>query len=112
MVPTLAVVADFCYGTTNIMNVGHLKEKESDRLGAVVTELSKMGIVARCTDADLIVKGGRPEGALIDTYDDHRIAMSFSIAGLRIPDMAISDEKCVEKSFPKFWDVLESLPSV
>ena len=112
VVPTLAVVAAFSNGTTHIRNVGHLKEKESDRLGAVVSELSKMGIEARCTDSDLIVKGGRPKGAIIDTYDDHRIAMSFSIAGLRIPGVAILDEKCVEKSFPKFWDVLEGLPSV
>ena len=112
VVPTLAVVAAFSEGTTHIKNVGHLREKETDRLGAVVSELSKMGIEAWSTDSDLIVKGGRPEGSLIDTYDDHRIAMSFSIAGLRIPGMNISDEKCVEKSFPKFWDVLESLPSV
>ena len=110
VVPTLAVVAAFCEGTTHIRNVGHLKEKESDRLGAVVSELSKMGIEARCTGSDLIVKGGKPQGALIDTYDDHRIAMSFSIAGLRIPGMTILDEKCVEKSFPNFWDVLGSLP--
>jgi 3-phosphoshikimate 1-carboxyvinyltransferase len=109
VVPTLAVVSAFSNGTTHIKNVGHLKEKESDRLGAVVSELSKMGIEARCTDSDLIVKGGRPKGAIIDTYDDHRIAMSFSIAGLRTPGVAILDEKCVDKSFPKFWEVLESL---
>jgi 3-phosphoshikimate 1-carboxyvinyltransferase len=109
MVPTLAVVASFAKGTTVIKNVGHLKAKESDRLSAVVNELSKTGIEANCTGTDLAVKGGTPRGAEIDTYSDHRIAMSFAVAGLRIPGIFIKDEKCVEKSFPDFWNVLETL---
>jgi 3-phosphoshikimate 1-carboxyvinyltransferase len=109
MVPTLAVVASFAEGTTLIKNVGHLREKESDRLSAVINELSKTGVEARCLGTDLVVKGGSPKGAEIDTYNDHRIAMSFAIAGLKIPGIFIKDEKCVEKSFPDFWKVLESL---
>jgi 3-phosphoshikimate 1-carboxyvinyltransferase len=109
MVPTLAVVAAFADGTTVIKNVGHLKAKESDRLGSVVNELSKMRIEASCSDTGMIIKGGNPKGAEIDTYGDHRMAMSFALAGLKVPGIAIRDEKCVEKSFPDFWDVFEGL---
>ena len=109
MVPTLAVVASFAKGTTVIKNVGHLKEKESDRLSAVVNELSKTGIEAKSTGTDLVIKGGASRGAEIETYNDHRIAMSFAIAGLKVPGIFIKDEKCVEKSFPDFWKVLETL---
>ncbi|MFO7667370.1 MAG: 3-phosphoshikimate 1-carboxyvinyltransferase [Desulfobacterales bacterium] len=109
VVPTLAVVASFAKGTTVIKNVGHLKEKESDRLSAVVNELSKTGIDAKCTGKDLVIKGGAHRSAEIETYNDHRIAMSFAIAGLKVPGIFIKDEKCVEKSFPDFWKVLETL---
>lgn len=109
MVPTLAVVAAFARGTTTITNVAHLKAKESDRLAAVATELKKMGIDARCTDTGLIIHGGRPVGAQIETYNDHRIAMSFAVAGLVTPGIFITNERCVEKSFPNFWDVFEAL---
>ena len=109
LVPTLAVVAAFAEGTTVIKNVSHLKVKESDRLAAVVNELVKMGIDARCTDKELIVAGGKPHGAEIETYGDHRIAMSFAVAGLAAPGTFILGESCVEKSFPEFWNVFEGL---
>ena len=108
-VPTLAVVAAFATGTTVIKNVAHLKSKESDRLSATVTELKKMEIDATCTANTLVVKGGKPKGAIIDTYNDHRIAMSFAIAGLNVPGVCIRNEGCVEKSFPDFWQVFEGL---
>lgn len=109
MVPTLAVIASFADGTTVIENVGHLRAKESDRLGSVVNELSKMGIKASCSDTGMIIKGGDPKGAEIDTYGDHRMAMSFALAGLRVPGVIIRDETCVNKSFPNFWNVFEGL---
>jgi len=109
MVPTLAVVAAFAEGTTVIENVAHLKAKESDRLSVVAEELSKMGIEAECSNTGLIIKGGKPKGAVIDTYHDHRIAMSFALAGLKTPGTRIKDEMCVKKSFPNFWEVFEQL---
>jgi len=109
LVPTLAVTAAFARGITRVRNVAHLREKESDRLGSVANELVKMGIDAQCTDSELFIKGGRPKGACIDTYDDHRMAMSFAIAGLVTPGIFIKDENCVEKSFPTFWKVFENL---
>jgi len=109
MVPTLGVVAAFADGTTVIKNVAHLKEKESDRLGSVAAELTKIGIDAEAHDSGLVIKGGRPCGSQIKTYDDHRIAMSFAIAGLKVPGIFIQDPTCVQKSFPNFWEVFEGL---
>jgi 3-phosphoshikimate 1-carboxyvinyltransferase len=109
MVPTLAVVAAFAKGTTVIHNVAHLRAKESDRLAAVAGELSKMGIETRTSADSLTVKGGTPRGATIETYNDHRIAMSFAIAGLVVPGVTILNETCVAKSFPNFWQVFEGL---
>jgi 3-phosphoshikimate 1-carboxyvinyltransferase len=109
MVPTLAVVAAFAKGTTRINNVAHLRAKESDRLMAVATELIKMGIHAVVTESGLIIHGGNPHGAEIHTYEDHRIAMSFAVTGLRTEGVIILDEACVGKSFPNFWDVFNQL---
>lgn len=112
IVPTLGVVAAFAKGETVIQNVAHLKEKESDRLAATSTELNKIGIATEVRADGLIVKGGTPHGGTIKTYDDHRMAMSFSVAGLRVPGIFIEDEGCVGKSFPTFWEVLHDLCSV
>lgn len=109
VVPTLAVVAAFADGTTKIKNVSHLKDKECDRLGSVATELSKMGIQAKATDSGLNITGGKPIGAEIETYDDHRIAMCFAVSGLVVPGVVIKDETCVKKSFPNYWEVFEGL---
>jgi 3-phosphoshikimate 1-carboxyvinyltransferase len=109
IVPTLAVVAAFAEGTTVIKNVSHLKSKESDRLTSVVNELIKMGVTASCTDDELMVAGGQPRRAEIETYGDHRIAMSFAVAGLATPGTMIRDEHCVEKSFPNYWQVFEGM---
>ena len=89
--------------------MAHLRHKESDRLLAVATELNKMGIAARETADGLIIPGGTPHGAAIDTYQDHRLAMSFAVAGLKVPGVVINDPGCVAKSFPDFWDYFDKL---
>jgi 3-phosphoshikimate 1-carboxyvinyltransferase len=109
MVPTLAVVAAFARGTTVITNVAHLRAKECDRLAAVEAELAKMGISAHSTADELHITGGTPHGAEIETYDDHRIAMCFAVAGLRVAGMRIKNPGCVAKSFPDFWEVFGGL---
>jgi 3-phosphoshikimate 1-carboxyvinyltransferase len=101
MVPTLAVVAAFADGTTVIKNVGHLKAKESDRLGSVVNELSKMGIEASCSDTGMIVKGGNPKGAEIDTYGDHRMALKSQVLSLGMKNV-------LKSHFPIFGTYLKS----
>jgi len=106
VVPTLAVVAAFAKGRTVIRNVAHLRVKETDRIKAVVTELNRIGCTAEELDDGLVVHGGtgvlRP--ACITTYDDHRIAMCFAIAGLMVPGITFDDPGVVSKSFPDFWE--------
>ena len=109
LVPTLAVLAAFAAGDTVITGVAHLRHKESDRLAAVATELGKLGIEARETADGLVIRGGTPQGAVIHTYNDHRIAMSFAVAGLKAPGMTITDPGCVAKSFPDFWEYFHRL---
>jgi len=106
--PTLAVVASRARGRTVINNIAHLRIKECDRISAMATELSKLGArVAEKEDA-LIIEGLDPEapmqGADIETYNDHRIAMCFGVAGLVVPGIRITNERCVAKSFPDFWE--------
>ena len=111
LVPTLAVVAAFAQGDTVITGVAHLRHKESDRLAAVAAELRKMGIGVQETADGLIIHGGSPRGAIIDTYEDHRLAMSFAVAGLKAPGTVIKDPEVVAKSFPDFWEFFERLYS-
>jgi 3-phosphoshikimate 1-carboxyvinyltransferase len=109
LVPTLAVTAAFARGKTVIQNIGHLRFKESDRIHALAAELGKMGIRVNEGEDRLEIEGGRPLGAEIETYDDHRMAMSFAIAGLAVPGIKIKRERCVDKSFPEFWKTLQKL---
>ena len=106
VVPTLAVVAAFAEGLTEITNIGHLRIKECDRLHAVVTELTRMGAAVEEFADRMIIhgEGGRNlHGAQIETYNDHRMAMSMAVAGLKVPEIRILEEQCVAKSFPDFW---------
>jgi 3-phosphoshikimate 1-carboxyvinyltransferase len=109
LVPTLGVLAAFAEGETVVSGVAHLRHKESNRLAAVVSELTKMGVTAEETPDGLRIVGGEPHGAEIDTYQDHRIAMSFAVAGLKTPGIIIRDPDCVAKSFPDFWEYFEVL---
>lgn len=110
MVPTLAAISLFADGKTIIRNVPHLRFKESDRLKSITQELGKLGgKVEELADGLIIHGGGRLSGAVVDPHDDHRIAMSLAIVGLRVPGIKIDSERCVMKSFPQFWDVWDSL---
>ena len=108
VVPTLAVVASFAKGRTVIKNIAHLRIKECDRLHVMVTELAKLGVRAEEQSDAMIIEGREKNnplhGAEIDTYHDHRIAMSFAVAGLVVPGVRIRGEECVAKSFPDFWE--------
>jgi 3-phosphoshikimate 1-carboxyvinyltransferase len=104
--PTLAVVAAFAQGTTVINNIAHLRIKECDRLAVMVHELRKLGVEAEEEQDRMIIhgKGGVGlHGAEVATHEDHRIAMCFAVAGLRVPGVKIHGEDCVAKSFPDFW---------
>jgi len=108
-VPAIAVVASFAKGTTRIFNIKHLREKECDRIEAVSSQLIKMGVAVKQEEDSLEITGGIPKGATIKTFNDHRIAMAFSISGLIISGMEIENETCVEKSFPNYWDIFDAL---
>ena len=104
----LAVVALFAEGPTEIVNVPNLRIKETDRLAALECELTKLGAHATTGPDWLRIEPGPLRGAAIDTYDDHRMAMSFALAGLRIPGVAIRDPSCVRKTWPGFFEALAS----
>ncbi len=108
--PTLAVLAAFADGPTRIRNVANLRVKESDRLHALATELGHLGVPTEVFEDGILVKPDKPPvTGMIDTYDDHRIAMSFALAGLRLDGVVIRDPECVAKTFPDFFNAWASL---
>ena len=115
-VPTLAAVAAFAQGVTSIRNVAHLRIKESDRLAAIGAELRRSGVPVEELPDGLRIEGnpgltaapGAPR-VLIDTYDDHRIAMSMALVGLRRGGLSIRRPAVVAKSYPGFWADLEGM---
>jgi 3-phosphoshikimate 1-carboxyvinyltransferase len=109
LVPTLAVTAAFARGKTVMKKIGHLRVKESDRITSLAEGLTKMGIRTEQGEDWLSVEGGKAHAAKIETHNDHRLAMSFAIAGLVVPGIKIKGEWCVDKSFPEFWEVLQKL---
>ncbi len=109
-VQTLAIVALFAEGRTVIRNVANLRIKETDRLSALHHELTKLGAtVEERSDGLRIQPPARLVPAAIDTYDDHRMAMSFALAGLGCPGIVINDAGCCNKTFPGYFDQLESV---
>jgi 3-phosphoshikimate 1-carboxyvinyltransferase len=110
IVPTLAAIAPFANAPVEIVNIANLRVKESDRIASVAEELRKLGAsVAESSDSMTIAPGFSAEPAVIDSHNDHRIAMSFAIAGLRRGGVTIADELVVAKSYPRFWRTLEEL---
>ena len=107
--PTLAVVAPFADSAVEITGIGFIRRKESDRIGAVVAELRRCGVNAQERPDGLIIQPGPVQPAVVETYQDHRMAMSFAVLGLRAPGISIADPGCVAKTFPTFFDVLALL---
>lgn len=108
-VPSLAVVAAFAEGPTTISNIGHLRYKETNRLSSLAIELSKIGARVELFPEGMTIYPGTLCGATIESYNDHRMVMSFAVAGLRIPGIRIKNPSCVSKSFPGFWNEFAKL---
>ncbi len=106
---TLAAVAVFADGPTRVTGIGFIRAKETDRIHAVVTELQRCGIRAEAEPDGFLIHPGTPQPAVIATYDDHRMAMSFALLGLRSPGLRIADPGCVTKTFPTYFSVLDQL---
>jgi 3-phosphoshikimate 1-carboxyvinyltransferase len=108
---TLAVVAAFAHGKTTLTGLHNLKIKESDRLEALKTELTKMGADVTTTEDSITINGDPTilHSATIGTYNDHRMAMCFGMAGRVVQDLEIENPGCVAKTYPHFWDDLNSI---
>ncbi|MBQ7933278.1 MAG: 3-phosphoshikimate 1-carboxyvinyltransferase [Lachnospiraceae bacterium] len=106
---TLAALAPFAEGPTTITGIGHIRFQESDRISAIVTELRKMGIRCEETQDSITIYPGIPSPATVDTYEDHRMAMGFSLIGLRTPGIVISDPLCCHKTFEDYFEVLDTV---
>ena len=108
-VMTLAVLAAFAEGTTTISGVRSLRMKETERVLALKSTLSRMGILTHDTHDTLTIHGSIPHAAQIETYEDHRMAMAFAVAGCYLPGITICQPDVVNKTFPAFWDILKGL---
>ncbi len=109
-VPTLAILALFARGTTRIYNVAHLRHKESDRLQTVYVELAKLGADIQLINDEIVINGQKKlTTAPLKTYGDHRLVMAFSILASYIGGVVLDSRANVNKSFPNFFEVLDSL---
>lgn len=108
-VMTLGAVACFADGPTTIRNVGHIRHKETDRIAALATELRKLGARVEERDDGLTITPQPLTSCAVDTYNDHRMAMSLALAGLKVPGVVIRNPGCVAKTYPGFWHDLERL---
>ena len=107
---TLAAIAPFANSTTKISNIGHARQQECDRIAAACTELDRLGVsVEEHTEGLTIHPASHITPAQVRTYNDHRVAMSFALVGLRSEGITIENPGCVAKTFPEYWDCLELL---
>lgn len=104
---TLAAIAPFADSTVEITKISHIRLQECDRINAIITNLDSMGIEAYEKDGNITIKPGCPKPAKIETYDDHRVAMSFSLPGLISEGIEIIDPYCCRKTFENYFETLE-----
>lgn len=108
-VMTLAAVACFADGPTAIRHVGHIRHKETDRLAALTTELRRLGATVAEFSDGLTIRPQPLHGVIVETYNDHRMAMSLALVGLKVPGVVIRNPSCVAKTYPGFFDDLSRL---
>lgn len=108
---TLAAIAPFADGPTTITGIGHIRFQESNRIQAIVTELTKMGIRCEEGESSITIYPGTPSPSTVETYDDHRMAMGFALIGLRSSGIVINDPDCCRKTFENYFSVLEDFIS-
>ncbi|MBI5832360.1 MAG: 3-phosphoshikimate 1-carboxyvinyltransferase [Armatimonadetes bacterium] len=100
---TLAAIAPFASTPTEIRGIEHARRQECDRVAAVATELARLGVRVEERPDGWRIEPGQPTGGSVETYDDHRMAMSFALIGLKTPGIQIRNPECVRKTFPSFW---------
>lgn len=108
---TFAAISVFADSITEIINIGHIRFQETDRMAAIINELSRMGI--RCEEIPekegIRIYPGKPSPALIHTYEDHRMAMAFTLVGMKSDGIDIDDPGCCAKTFENYFDLIDSL---
>jgi len=109
LAPTVAVLALFADGVSRIHGVPHLRLKESDRIEALAAGIAALGGEAETAEDGLTIRPRPLHGGAIDPRGDHRMAMAFAVAGLRVPGTTVLDPACVAKSYPGFWDDFDRL---
>lgn len=110
-VPTLAAAACFAASPTTIRNVAHIRHKESDRIAALAAELRKLGVKVKELADSLTIHPRPMRGGTLNPHNDHRLAMSLALMGLKVPGVVIENPGCVAKSYPGFWQEFERLYS-
>lgn len=106
---TLAAIAPFAEEDVRIENVGHIRLQESDRIHAIATELSRLGVTCKEEKDALTIQPKMPNAGIVQTYDDHRMAMAFALIGLRVQGIEIANPMCCRKTFEEYFDVMETL---
>jgi len=109
LAPLMGALACIAEGETVVGGAAHLRDKESDRIAAVVAAARAIGCHAAERPDGFVVRGGTARAGLVDARGDHRIAMAFALVGLAVPGVRVADETCVAKSYPGYWDALASL---
>lgn len=106
---TLAAIAPFCKDSVHIEGIGHIRLQESDRLHGIATELKRLGIRCEEEEAAITIYSGEPKAGVVETYEDHRMAMAFSLIGLRAEGIVIDHPNCCRKTFENYFELLEEL---
>lgn len=106
---TLAALAVFAKTPTKIHNINHIKLQESDRIQAILSELKKMGIVCNEINDGIVIYPGSPIPTIVETYNDHRMAMAFTLVGLKAGGIIIDNPSCVSKTFENYFDIIDTL---
>jgi 3-phosphoshikimate 1-carboxyvinyltransferase len=109
LLPTVAVLAALADGESQISGIQRARLKESDRVQVVQQELAKCGIQVIVEDDRMTILGGVPQPAVIDSHNDHRIAMAFSLLGVAASNIQIQGAECVSKTYPEYWTVFKQL---
>ena len=106
---TLAAMAPFCNSDVHITHIGHIRGQECDRLHAMSEELTKRGITCTEEPDAITIKPGTPFPGIVSTYEDHRVAMSFALLGLKVDGIVIDNPSCCRKTFENYFDLLDQL---
>ena len=106
---TLAAIAPFCKDSVRIEGIAHIRLQESDRLHGIATELTRLGVRCEEEEEAITIYPDLPKAGLVETYEDHRMAMAFSLIGLMTEDIVIHNPDCCRKTFENYFELLEKL---